>query len=446
MKRSRPLCTFPTAFTLVEMLLVVTIIAILAAVAFPAITAVMESIRIASCGNNLKNVGNGMRGHDAQLASLPCTGWGIYWTGDPNRGAHQSQPGSWFYQILPYIDQKQTWEMGLGYEDDAVKLKNRLAKMNAVFLEIAYCPTRRDAAPYPNQADNNIPGNTPTSLSGLNFGASPLIAKTDYAACTGNAQPAYDPGEIFFPRGPAEESAEEYCPPGRWTEECKLAVAMAPGGDLWATSEVSGGQAYYDYINNGAILWLGRTSIASISELDGASRTILVGEKFIADNEAASLACFEDNHCVYQGFTSSNVRQTLIHPRNDNDYATVTNGQADPYPYQGVKAVTLPDTLLNAMVPAPPKDDVNDEATENLRCANPFGAAHTVGCNFLLGDGSVHFIPYLVDLRAYQSLGSRNGTKEWRTTIKVEKGDDGNEEEPYLEQKMNLQEIKDTAG
>jgi prepilin-type N-terminal cleavage/methylation domain-containing protein len=59
-------------------------------------------------------------------------------------------------------------------------------------------------------------------------------------------------------------------------------------------------------------------------------------------------------------------------------------------------------------------DTCNDEAPDN--CARScnwttevgFKSAHTGGAQFLLGDGSVHFIPESIDHQAYQNLGAKN--------------------------------------
>jgi prepilin-type processing-associated H-X9-DG protein len=64
---------------------------------------------------------------------------------------------------------------------------------------------------------------------------------------------------------------------------------------------------------------------------------------------------------------------------------------------------------------------INYETSERARCgstpAKSFGnwnvswgfkSRHTGGANFVLGDGSVRFIPSTIDMRTYQYLGCRN--------------------------------------
>src|ERR1700678_1513849 len=92
-------------FTLVELLVVITIIGILVSLLLPAVQSAREQARMVECRNHVKQLGLGMLAHEAAMGYLPTGGWGFAWTGDPDCGTGLRQPGGWAYCILPYIDQ-----------------------------------------------------------------------------------------------------------------------------------------------------------------------------------------------------------------------------------------------------------------------------------------------------------------------------------------------------
>ncbi len=85
--RSAQLRNTPTGFTLIEILVVIAIIAILAAILFPAFARARENARRASCQSNMKQIGLGImqyaQDYDEGLPAIynaaPATGG--YWTG-----------------------------------------------------------------------------------------------------------------------------------------------------------------------------------------------------------------------------------------------------------------------------------------------------------------------------------------------------------------------------
>jgi prepilin-type N-terminal cleavage/methylation domain-containing protein/prepilin-type processing-associated H-X9-DG protein len=86
-------------FTLVELLVVITIIGILIALLLPAVQAAREAARRMQCGNNLKQIALAMHGYHEVNNSLP------YACGEPGHPiALVTHGGVWTTMILPYIE------------------------------------------------------------------------------------------------------------------------------------------------------------------------------------------------------------------------------------------------------------------------------------------------------------------------------------------------------
>jgi prepilin-type N-terminal cleavage/methylation domain-containing protein len=104
----------PTGFTLVELLVVITIIGILIALLLPAVQAAREAARTAQCSNNLKQISLGMLLHEQTLRKFPDGGdaYGAVRTmvsANVPAVAPQQFCG-WGLQILPYIEQTNLWQ------------------------------------------------------------------------------------------------------------------------------------------------------------------------------------------------------------------------------------------------------------------------------------------------------------------------------------------------
>jgi len=99
------------AFTLVELLVVITIIGILIALLLPAVQAAREAARRAQCQNNLKQLGLGCLNYENQQKSFPpASVWADLWPGRNSTDIDvQNQSNlreTWAILILPFIEQQ----------------------------------------------------------------------------------------------------------------------------------------------------------------------------------------------------------------------------------------------------------------------------------------------------------------------------------------------------
>jgi prepilin-type N-terminal cleavage/methylation domain-containing protein/prepilin-type processing-associated H-X9-DG protein len=134
-----------SAFTLVELLVVITIIGILIGLLMPAINAAREAARQNQCRTNLSNVALAALAHQTLVGTLPPGGWGSAWVGDPDAGYGAKQPGGFFYSILPHMDNAMLHDMGKN-QGDAAK-KQAAGSMCQFPVPIFNCPTRRKCVP-----------------------------------------------------------------------------------------------------------------------------------------------------------------------------------------------------------------------------------------------------------------------------------------------------------
>jgi prepilin-type N-terminal cleavage/methylation domain-containing protein len=94
----------PRAFTLVELLVVITIIGILIALLLPAVQTAREAARKIQCGNNLKQIGLSLHQHLEAKGFFPD---GHTWV----TMAEGPSETSWITYLLPYFEQQAMYDM-----------------------------------------------------------------------------------------------------------------------------------------------------------------------------------------------------------------------------------------------------------------------------------------------------------------------------------------------
>ena len=269
--------TSKNGFTLVELLVVITIIGILISLLLPAVQAAREAGRRMQCGNNLKQLGLAAMSHESATGRLPTGGWGWWWIGDPDRGTTWRQPGGWIYNILPYLDQQALHDLQLGKAAGSSERLAAATQMIQTPLTVMNCPTRRQAIAYPMGYWQPYGGATYAYSNMIN--TEPV---NDYA-CNG--------GETWvqlIPGGPGPSSlADGDSPTMRASFQN---VAANANGVIFAGSEVS---------------------MAQVS--DGTSNTYLIGEKYVAPDHYYDGVPEGDNAAMYIGDNAAITRYTVAY-------------------------------------------------------------------------------------------------------------------------------------
>ncbi len=264
------------AFTLVELLVVISIIGILMALVIPAVQSSRESGRRTACANNLKQIGLGSLSHLKSQNHFPASGWGYKWVGDPDRGFGVSQPGGWVYNILPYIEETTLHDLGRGQADAAKK--QAAYQVTRTPLAVMHCVSRRPVQLYPHNPDtltSNVPHNSLVS---------PDVAKADYAVNYGN---------IF--------------------------VAETPGPNAVTTVKT-----YANYVDSQKVNGISAaySEIRDAHVRDGLSKTYLVGEKYVPSDTVDDYQGGGDAQSMYTGYNDDIGRWAHIVPYDARTTAT----------------------------------------------------------------------------------------------------------------------------
>ncbi len=275
-------------FTLVELLVVITIIGILIALLLPAVQAAREAARLVQCQNNLKQLGLAMLNFEQASKRFPPGGWGYNWAPDADRGNDIEQPGSWLYNILPHLEQLPLSQLGSDGQPN-LWTPTQLAGMAQVLqtpLSVMNCPTRRKAVVYPNIYYQT------TVLNNEGADRVPNDARGDYAVCAGDQYSGqYDSGPPDLPSALALDQSRD------WPNLDDPASVGA--------SNVATGISYT------------RSRVKMADVTDGASYTYMIGEKYLTPDNYYNGCDTADNESFYTGYDNDNCRTTYLVPMQD---------------------------------------------------------------------------------------------------------------------------------
>jgi prepilin-type N-terminal cleavage/methylation domain-containing protein len=269
-------------FTLVELLVVITIIAILIALLLPAVQMAREAARRMQCNNNLKQMALAVHSHVERLGVFP-TGGAVPWPNIQDYStAHvpwgpKKQGLGWAFQILPYLELNDLYTLC-----DQTRLEQN-------GLNMFFCPTRRPVTRHPDGS---------------------LRVLMDYAGVTGGDPPSITKDNLTVLEDSFWQDGNHWNAPKnkRWhgvIVRTNWDIQGDPPGPVGSTPPIT---------------------FADVS--DGTSNTVMLGEKRLPPTKDESGECWHDDRGWTDGWDPDTMRSTSYPCGQDTDgYAVGVNGQ-----------------------------------------------------------------------------------------------------------------------
>lgn len=283
--------------TVVELMVVITILTLLTAIGLPAVHAVREASRLTSCKNNSRQIGVSLIAHQTAHGSFPSSGWGYRWYPLSDRSG-ESQPGGWMYHILPYLEQQSLYSSTPNTDDLRLQKAEVFRDHGRIVVSTFHCPSKFNRDHF-------------RSYARMVFGLVERCARPDYALSGGTSSHS---GGWGGPETIEESASADFV----WPIEIEMGIAR-------------------------------RRYVRKTQEItDGLSNTVLLGEKKVACSEVSQSTGSDgnpDDQPYFAGFGQDNVRWTgHIYRPWDGDFFGLnlendcTNGSATVFggPHPGI--------------------------------------------------------------------------------------------------------------
>lgn len=343
------------AFTLVELLAVIAIIGLLAALLLPAVQAARESARRSTCSNNLAQLGKAAAAYEAANGHFPP-------------GAIGASAYSWIVAILPQLEQQPTYDKLPGLSNKTLLWTKDLqddahAAVAGFYSPMLICPT------------NPMPVKSPTY---------PQHIASSYIAVAGASDSA------FMTVTP---SADRCAPGAASSGNCYNGLMASPWRD--GSTTLPGTLYYYQQFPDEATV----TGCRPAQVRDGLSNCLLLGEQ-----SDWGWLTFAGNPPV-QGYCQASHKGWLVGKFQPKD----TGGNRA----YNLTAVNKP--LGSRFCDLPGKN--TDGTTRLTWDGKPYSgldnqigffSAHGPGAMFVFGDSAVRWLDESIDFNLYQRLAIRD--------------------------------------
>ena len=376
--------TTEQGLTLIELMIVIAIIGTLVSLLLPAAQSSREAARRAQCTNHLRQLALATLNHESALKFYPTGGWDNIIAGNADRGAGIHQPAGLFFNILPYIEQKDLYGLTAGKaKGPSATIQTAVTKMLQTPVPLFYCPSRRECKCHASLATDTIWCGEKGSDTAITLD---LVAKNDYAANGGSEW--INLSDLIENAGLKSTYSANLNNKPVTTIETFLAtpadlakvltILESGGGETPAIGYTAGANtlgvdmAYPGA--NGISYTLSAVRAAQIT--DGTSNTCLIGEKY--QDPAGYESAVSYKHGDYAALTSAT-----------NSTRRVANG----IKYSISKTAS------------PRLDSINDHTYHG------FGSVHHGAFNMAFCDGSVRTVSYGIADDVHNSLANRRDGK-----------------------------------
>ena len=139
-------------FTVLELIVTISIITVLLAILLPAVMSCREAARLVQCKNNLHQIGVAVHLHHNAVKQIPFA-----WKSLPEQEHHVT---AWAHQLLPYVEQSSLSEHSLTYWQTHLAVDP-----SAASLEVFLCPSDITVPSFELTSERDDHGHASTSSS-----------------------------------------------------------------------------------------------------------------------------------------------------------------------------------------------------------------------------------------------------------------------------------------
>jgi competence protein ComGC len=164
--RARSRAAVAAAFTLVELLIVVAIMATLIGLLLPAVQACREAARRASCSNNVLQLGLALHNYEFHREAFPA---GVTDAAGPIKSLPEGRHVSWIVRLLPYLEEKALARhfkeadgaYAIGNAPVVATVISTLICPSSSAMSVEQWPVRNAAGPAPDDSLDDLPNEVP---------------------------------------------------------------------------------------------------------------------------------------------------------------------------------------------------------------------------------------------------------------------------------------------